>query len=89
MSYGYANTMSLGDVLEDAQRVIVGQGREDCREARDSFRRIAALWSTYLDDDVTWLDVAQMMIMLKQSRTHDDKMHDSLISEQASFNGEY
>lgn len=40
-----------------------------------NMRRIAALWSAYLDVEVTAHDVAWMMVMVKASRSKVDPQH--------------
>ena len=39
----------------------------------DSFRKIASLWSTHLEQNITEQDVALMMVLLKVARVPDGK----------------
>jgi hypothetical protein len=39
----------------------------------DSFKKIASLWSTHLDQSITEQDVALMMVLLKVARVPDGK----------------
>ena len=68
------NTMSDNkDVLTEAAEIINGQRRDDY----ESFTRIAQLWSAYLGHPVNMLDVANMMVLLKVSRTRRKYHRDS------------
>lgn len=68
------NTMET--ILEEAQRLVNGQRREDYGDMRACFARIARMWSGYLDIDVSSRDVAHMMIMLKIARNFENYNRD-------------
>lgn len=55
-------------VLERA--VDVRDAREEHGEAVENHEHIAALWSAYLEKDITARDVADCMILMKLSRAH-------------------
>lgn len=61
--------MNRKELLEEAGRTIAGQRHEDYGDARQSFERIAGLWSAYTGARITAADVASMMVLLKASRT--------------------
>ena len=60
--------MNRKELLEEAGRTIAGQRQDDYGDARQSFDRIAALWSAYTGSRITAADVASMMVLLKASR---------------------
>jgi len=60
--------MNRKELLEEAGRTIAGQRQEEYGDARQSFERIAALWSAYTGARITGPDVASMMVLLKVSR---------------------
>lgn len=57
-------------LLDDANKVILGDRAHDYGDARESFQRIADLWTAILPvrNDVTAEQVAQCMIAMKLSR---------------------
>lgn len=61
--------MNRKELLDEAGRTIAGQRQEEYGDARQSFDRIAALWSAYTGARITGSDVAGMMVLLKVSRT--------------------
>jgi hypothetical protein len=67
------------DILEEARELIRGDRAESYGEARASFERIAALWSIYKGVTITAKDVADMMILLKISRSVTSPKHDNWV----------
>ncbi len=67
------------NILEEAAKLIDGDRKGTYGEVSESFRRIAALWSGYLGHRVTALDVANLMILLKMSRTKGVFHRDSYV----------
>jgi hypothetical protein len=67
------------DILEEARDLIRGDRAESYGEARASFERIAALWSIYKGFTITAKDVADMMILLKISRSVTSPKHDNWV----------
>lgn len=55
-------------VLLDAAEIVSGEREDTYGGPEDSFARIAAYWSTCLNHEVTPLDVAKMMLLLKVAR---------------------
>lgn len=55
-------------VLERA--VDVRNAREEHGDAVENHEHIAALWSAYLEKEITARDVADCMILMKLSRAH-------------------
>lgn len=59
---------SREDILNMAKQIISGKRTQDYGPPEDSFAMIAKYWSTYLDREITSIDVANMMILLKVAR---------------------
>lgn len=64
---------------------IVDKRAEHYGDPRPNLERTAGLWSAYLGTEVTAHDVAQMMVLVKISRTkvpgvgkHDDNYEDQI-----------
>lgn len=60
--------MDRCELLEEAKRVITGAREDIYGKCEDSFKNIASYWSTYLKMDISKIDVANMMILLKVAR---------------------
>lgn len=58
----------MSKVLEQAQKIITGPRAREYGDARESFSRIAWLWSGYLNHFISPADVAAMMTLLKLTR---------------------
>lgn len=56
-------------ILEMASELVCNARQADYGDLKDSFQRIAALWSTYLGHAITPHQVAAMMVLLKISRS--------------------
>lgn len=64
-----ANAQPVHDeILDTAKTIINGDRRDDYGSARESFGRIAQLWSVVLGKDITAHDVALCMVQLKVAR---------------------
>lgn len=61
---------------------IVEQRAQHYGDPRPNMERTAGLWSAYLGHEVTAHDVAQMMVLVKVSRSkvsrHDDNYEDQV-----------
>jgi len=55
-------------VLEDALAAVNGERSQSYDEPEDNFGRTAQLWSAYLTVDITAVDVAVLMVLLKIAR---------------------
>ena len=66
-------------VLDTAKKVVSGPRRKAYGDAEESFTRIAALWNSYLDLELTAHDVSMMMILLKVSREKANHGEDNLV----------
>lgn len=60
--------MTRSEILKRADSIVNGERQKAYGKPEDAFAMIAALWSSYLDECITRVDVASMMIMLKIAR---------------------
>ena len=60
--------MTRSEVLAAANRIVNGEREEQYNSPEQSFSRIAALWSAYLGAEISAVDVACMMSLLKIAR---------------------
>ena len=56
------------EILDEAKKCICGDRELDYGSPEDNFGLIAKLWSDYLGIDISSIDVALMMVMLKIAR---------------------
>lgn len=54
--------------LETAKTMVMGQREQDYGSPENNFKIIADLWSDYLGQPITPLDVSMLMILLKVAR---------------------
>ncbi|QBP31074.1 hypothetical protein SEA_REFUGE_55 [Mycobacterium phage Refuge] len=68
-------------VLQEAERLINGERQQTYGDASESFDRIASLWQSYFNNEIriTGLDVTNLMILLKVSRTKGTFHRDSYV----------
>jgi Domain of unknown function (DUF6378) len=72
-------------ILEEAIRITTGDRRRDYDHALPNHQRIADLWNAYLNlrkdpkADISPLDVATMMILLKIARAAHSPTRDSYV----------
>ena len=71
--------MTREDVLRTAGDLITGDRQATYGSAKDSHARIADMWSAYLGVDVTEVDVAAMMVLLKVSRSRSSDLLDNWV----------
>lgn len=60
--------MTRAEILDKAKEQITGQREQDYGKPEDNFQMIANLWRMYLGHDVSAIDVAMMMALLKIAR---------------------
>lgn len=66
-------------VLQEAERVVGGDRRQDYGGARGSFDRIAVIWGAILATEVTGEQVALCMIGLKLVRESHSHKRDNVV----------
>lgn len=71
--------MKPDSVLQEAQKIIHGERRDDYGTPLVSFTRIADLWTVVLGMEVTPEQVALCMIQLKVARAMNGMQRDSLV----------
>lgn len=63
--------MTRTELLETARKTVCGYREHDYGSPENSFRRIAEFWGTYLNQQITPVDVAAMMALLKLARVSE------------------
>ena len=68
--------MDRREILQEAERIVCGDRQDEYGSASASFERIAEMWRAYLGVDIEAMDVANMYILTKVSRsiTSPDKL---------------
>ncbi len=61
--------MNRADILKEASRIISTERADDYGPADESFKRIARLWTAYLDVAISPMDAANMFVLSKVQRT--------------------
>jgi hypothetical protein len=68
--------MKRADILATASEYVTKDRAATHGDAEDNFRRIAELWNAYLSvDDITPIDVAVMLALLKVARIRQNPTH--------------
>ena len=68
--------MNRADILATASEYVTKDRADTHGDAEDNFRRIAELWNAYLGvDDITSIDVAVMLALLKVARIRSNPTH--------------
>lgn len=60
--------MTRKDVLDEAEKCVLGNREQDYGSPEDNFKTIAEFWSTYTGTKITAVDVAAMLSLLKLAR---------------------
>ena len=74
--------MSRDEILQTACDLINGERDKEYGDAYLNHARIAALWTTYVrskPDDLTPIDVAMMLVLMKVARSIETPKDDSFI----------
>lgn len=67
--------MNRAEILDTARKYVTRDRAATHGEAEDTFGRIAALWSADLGIEITALDVARLMVLLKMARAKTNAAH--------------
>jgi hypothetical protein len=68
--------MTRAEILATATEYVTKNRATTHGDAEDNFRRIARLWNAYMGiDDITPIDVAVMMSLLKVARIRQNPTH--------------
>jgi len=68
--------MNRESVLDTAKEYVINDRAATHGNAEDNFAAIATLWGAYLGEDISPVDVAAMMILLKTARIKSNPQHD-------------
>lgn len=68
-----------GAILLEAHKLINGQRQEEYGDPKFSLRRIAELWSAYLEMEISARDVACLMALQKIGREAHEHKKDNLL----------
>lgn len=71
--------MNRYKVLGNASDLINGDREREHGQPRHNFRRIAKMWSGYLEQEISASDVCVMMVLLKAARLRHKLSDDSFI----------
>ena len=77
--------MNRTEILKKANECVTGSRQQDYGSAERNFELIANLWSTYLDTDISAVDVAMMMSMLKIARIKSGRLHEDNFIDLAGY----
>jgi hypothetical protein len=72
-------------VLREAEKIIYGDREKTYGDPGKNLRKIASLWSAYLDHPVSAEDAAQMMVLLKISRLINSPGHMDSLTDAAGY----
>lgn len=68
--------MKRADILATASEYVTIDRAATHGDAEDNFRRIAELWNAYMGiDEITPIDVAVMLALLKMARIRSNPTH--------------
>mgnify|MGYP003291506464 CR=1 FL=1 len=73
------------DILKRANECICGDREQDYGNPERNFELIASLWSTYTGSDISAVDVAMMMVMLKAARIKSGRLHEDNFIDGAGY----
>lgn len=72
---GTSSPTTRQSILNEAERCVCGQRKQDYGELEDNFGKIAVMWSAYTGNSITPSDVAAMMGLLKIARIAGNAQH--------------
>lgn len=71
--------MTRRECLETAEHMVNGDREHDYGTPEDNFKTIAGLWSVYLGKEISSLDVAMLMALMKIARIKAGTKPDSFV----------
>lgn len=74
-------------ILQEAQRLIHGDRNKNYGHPRENFQDIADLFSAYLGQEITDIDVANLMILVKVARVKETGYHRDSFTDIAGYAG--
>lgn len=77
--------MNRTEILKKANECVMGDREQDYGSPESNFQLIANLWSAYLDTEISAVDVAMMMAMLKIARIKSGRLHEDNFIDLAGY----
>lgn len=77
--------MNRTEILKKANECVMGDREQDYGSPEKNFRLVADLWATYLRTDISEVDVAMMMAMLKIARIKSGRYHEDNFIDLAGY----
>lgn len=77
--------MNRFEIFEEAKRLTATDRQEKYGTPYNNHRRIANLWSAYLDQEITPEQVAIMMVLMKVARSMQEHHPDNYVDGSAYF----
>ena len=71
--------MTRRECLETAEHMLNGDREHDYGTPEDNFKTIAGLWSAYIGKEISSLDVAMLMALMKIARIKAGTKPDSFV----------
>ncbi|QBP32003.1 hypothetical protein SEA_KRISTOFF_54 [Mycobacterium phage Kristoff] len=87
MTTSTKETTMSESILEEAQRLIHGERNKNYGHPRENFADIAALYSGYLGQPISDIDVANLMILMKIARVKGTGYHRDSFTDIAGYAG--
>lgn len=75
LEYQNAKPTTRKTILDAAEKCVCQDRQDTHGKPEDSFSEIAMLWTAYTGNDISPVDVAQMMILLKVGRAKGNPKH--------------
>lgn len=77
--------MTRNETLENAMKCVCGERQDQYGTPENNFARIASLWTAYLGVEVSSVDVAMMMALLKIARVKTGTATDDSFVDLAGY----
>ena len=77
--------MTRRETLENAMKCVCGERQDQYGTPENNFTRIANLWTAYLNFEVSPVDVAMMMALLKVARVKTGSATDDSFVDLAGY----
>lgn len=77
--------MNRSEVLETAKTIISKDRNSQYGEPEDNFKNISELWTAYLGEYITSIDVACMMCLFKIARIKSNDEHEDSYVDVAGY----
>jgi hypothetical protein len=85
LTFAQGGNMDRFKILEEATRLTATDRQEKYGTPYNNHRRIANLWSAYMDQEITPEQVAVMMVLMKIARSMQEHHPDNYVDGTAYF----